>query len=169
MSDQIKIFKRGDAEHEQRGPSLRKVSEGLRQLSPEAVRLLREAFSLIDKDGLGAITKDQLQSVTKSVGLYTDDATLSKMLDETGEPITFPNFLAVMADQISGLVSHEKLDGLLGAFSNDSEVDVADLTSVLLERGLDRSEVDQLMAEFTKQTQNGTVFDRKSFLNTLSI
>ncbi|CAH2224289.1 calmodulin [Pelobates cultripes] len=70
-------------------------------LTPEQIEEFKEAFSLYDKDGDGAITTKELDTVIRSLGQNPSEAELQDMFREIEHDgsgtIDFPEFLTLMA------------------------------------------------------------------------
>ncbi|TPX43790.1 hypothetical protein SeLEV6574_g04875 [Synchytrium endobioticum] len=82
-------------------------------LSEREIDELREIFRLVDKDGGGTISKDELQILMKTLGIRASAAELDAMVDEidaqkTGE-IDFPSFVAAMSRKVATTVTAYQL------------------------------------------------------------
>lgn len=153
------------------GVNPRKVSEGLKQLPPDAYRFVRESYLMLDSDGSGSVTKDTLKDMLASIGLRDpDDKLLNAMVERSGEPITFAGYLAVMGELLAELPSREELDIMLEAFQNkDGTIDEEDMKTALRAEGITSEDIESVMRRFSKPTRHGDVFDAKIFANAMSI
>ncbi|TPX34022.1 hypothetical protein SmJEL517_g03280 [Synchytrium microbalum] len=82
-------------------------------LNEKEVDELREIFRLVDQDGGGTISKDELQILMKTLGIRASAAELDAMVDEidkekTGE-IDFPSFVSAMSREVQTSVSEDEL------------------------------------------------------------
>jgi len=70
------------------------------KLTEEQIAEFKEAFSLFDKDGDGAITPAKLGTVMRAMGQNPTEANLQDMIDEVdvngNGSIDFPEFLTMM-------------------------------------------------------------------------
>ena len=151
--------------------SPRKVSEGLRQLPPNAYRFVRESYLLLDSDGSGSVSRETLRDMLASLGMQDPgDRRLNSMLERSGDPVTFAGYLSVVGELLADLPSQEEMDVMLEAFqTSDGKFDEKDMRSALLEEGLSAKEIDSVIARFAKPSRYGPVFEAKAFGSTMSI
>ena len=82
------------------------------QLTEEQIAELKEAFSLFDKDGDGAITTKELGTVMRSLGHNPTKAELQDMINEVDAgngTLDFPEFLSLMARKMKDIEIEEDL------------------------------------------------------------
>ena len=84
------------------------------KLSQEKIQLYKEMFTMIDQDGDGAISKQDLKSMLTSLGVSDiSEESLMQMLTESTGTLNFTAFLAMFAQMTSDMdnneVKHEHL------------------------------------------------------------
>ncbi|KAI9804871.1 MAG: hypothetical protein M1825_001240 [Sarcosagium campestre] len=162
-------------------------SDALSKLQPAQVRELREAFQLLDGDGDGQVTRNDVAETLTNLG---QDATSSAIATffPPGAPqtLSLPNFLT----QISTLLAHispaEELIAAFEAFDEDDngQIDVGELRDAILRtapehgqagRTLSETEVDRVLQGFTgrkafgkKSGPRGDVFRYNDFVGAVS-
>ncbi|XP_066242170.1 calmodulin-like protein 3 [Saccopteryx leptura] len=123
------------------------------QLTEEQVAEFREAFSLFDKDGDGAISTQELGTVMRAVGLNPTQAELQCMVSEIDRDgdgtVDFPEFLGAMARRAKGGDSEEQIREAFRVFDKDGNglVSAAELRHVMTRLGekLSDREVDEMI------------------------
>ena len=77
-------------------------------VSKAKIQLFREAFNMIDQDGDGHISKQDLRDVLTSLGTTPTDDVIEQMLsDGPGGPINFTCFLTMFANKTSEMDDEE--------------------------------------------------------------
>jgi centrin-1 len=111
------------------------------KLSEEQLAELKEAFSLIDQDGSGAIELKELQVAMKAVGVTLRKEELNALFaqadsDHSGT-ITFEEFAEMMAGRMSHKDSEEELNRAFDLFDTNrtGRIALADLARVARELG----------------------------------
>jgi len=99
-------------------------------LSDEQVAEFKEAFSLFDKDGSGAIDIDELTEVMKSLGQNPSRKELEEMIAEVDEDgggeIDFDEFLEMMAKALTKEVdSFEEMMKCFKVFDKDGTGEIS--------------------------------------------
>ena len=89
-------------------------------MNASALQELHEIFSLVDRDGGGTISAEELRELMKTLGLKTTQAELAVMVQEIDTKgdgvIDFEEFVAAMARKVTPSVSKEKLKWAFRAF-----------------------------------------------------
>ncbi len=85
----------------------------MESLSEEQVAEFKEAFSLFDKDGNGAITTKELGTVMRSLGQNPSDSELQDMINEVDADgngtIDFSEFLTLMVRKMQTTEQDDEL------------------------------------------------------------
>ena len=132
-------------------------------LTPEQIQSYRQAFDIIDKNGDGLITTEDLASLLKSAGQNPTDAELNEMIrsadaDGTGN-VDFPEFLVLMAKQVQNL-DDNVLQTAFKTFDRDGDgyISPDELGQFLKEMDMDSSAqtVRSLIKEVSK-AKNGKI------------
>lgn len=84
------------------------------------VHQFKEAFSFIDQDKDGIISKNDIRSTFDALGRLISEDDLTKMTKEAPGPINFTMFLTVFGDRVQGT---DEEDVVLQAFSRYDEGD----------------------------------------------
>ncbi|XP_064633952.1 neo-calmodulin-like [Lineus longissimus] len=124
-------------------------------LTEDEITAFQEAFSLFDKDGDGSITTKQLGTVMRSLGQNPTEAELQEMIGEADEcgnsNISFPEFLALMAEKCRNTENEEELRQAFQVFDGDGNgfICAAELRHVMTKLGekLTEEEVDEMIKE----------------------
>ncbi|XP_012862577.1 calmodulin-alpha-like [Echinops telfairi] len=125
------------------------------QLTEEQIAEFREAFSLIDKDGDGSITRKEFGTVLRSLGHNPTEAELQDMANEVDAEgqgtIDFPGFLTVMARKMKDTDSEEEIRRAFRIFDKDGRglISVAELRHVMTNLGekLTDEEINEMITE----------------------
>ncbi|XP_075396736.1 calmodulin-alpha-like [Tenrec ecaudatus] len=125
------------------------------QLTEEQIAEFKEAFSLIDKDGDGSITRKEFGTILRSLGHNPTEAELQDMINEldTGDngTIDFPAFLSVMARKMKDTESEEEIRKAFRIFDKDGRgyISVAELRHVMTNLGekLTDEEINEMITE----------------------
>ncbi|KAF8539616.1 hypothetical protein BDD12DRAFT_837299 [Trichophaea hybrida] len=133
----------------------RTASGALNQLSAVQIGQLKESFTLLDKDGNGVISSDDLGAMLSSLGLDSSPATISQHLASAPSPFNLASYLTHLSQHLSLL---SPVGDLLAAFeafdeNDDGIVDVEELRSALTEMGdrMSHEEVDRALKGFTRR------------------
>lgn len=115
----------------------RTTSGAFTQLDPAQVRQLKEAFTLLDKDGNGTISEDDLTEMLVSLGRDPSSSQeVQNMLDLMPQPLTFSSFLTGMSALLGNVSSSSDL---LDAFAAFEEHPVGGGHSAAASAGVDSS------------------------------
>ncbi|OWF37728.1 calmodulin-A-like isoform X2 [Mizuhopecten yessoensis] len=125
------------------------------KLSEDQIAEFKEAFSLFDKDGDGTITSKELGTVMRSLGQHPTESDLKDMVNEVDTDgngtIDFPEFLAMMVNQLQGASNDEELREAFRVFDKDGNglISAAELRHVMISLGekLTEEEVDEMIKE----------------------
>lgn len=146
-------------------------------LTQAHINKLKDAFQMIDQDGDGSISQDDLNKVFHSIGKQMSDAQLQKMLQneesERENSIMFPEFLSLMSSTIGEFPEDNEIADCLKSLSgNDGlQISLEELFIHLKEAGFQNpeKEFEKLLKEFSSNHQSGEkVFKGEQFLNTIS-
>lgn len=138
------------------------------------VRQLKEAFTLLDKDGDGTINEGDLEEMLVSLGQNPGDAELKAMLSLMPQPITFSSYLTGMSNHLCALSGKEELVTAFEAFGDDSTesascngIPVEELKQLLTSHGMAAQDVDTALGEFMKRGFLGDRIDYKALVGVL--
>ncbi|XP_006819032.1 calmodulin-like [Saccoglossus kowalevskii] len=124
-------------------------------VTPEELAEFKEAFSMFDKNGDGAITREELGIVMRSLGMNPTEAELKDMIsdvDENGNgTIEFNEFIEMMIRKKQELDPEEELREAFKVFDRDGNglISAAELRYVMVNLGekLTDGEVDEMIRE----------------------
>ncbi|KAG9509192.1 hypothetical protein GZH46_02298 [Fragariocoptes setiger] len=86
--------------------------------TPNQVAQFKEAFSFIDQDKDGIISKNDIRASFDALGRLCSDNELNQMLSEASGPINFTMFLTIFGDRAQGT---DDEDVIMDAFSRYDE------------------------------------------------
>ena len=128
------------------------MTEHLRE---DQIAEFKEAFSLFDKDGDGAITSKELGTVMRSLGQNPTEAELQDMIHEVdadgNQLIDFAEFLAMMARRMKDSEGEDEIREAFRVFDKDGNgfISPAELRHVMTNLGekLTDEEIDEMIRE----------------------
>ncbi|KAG6367610.1 hypothetical protein INS49_001803 [Diaporthe citri] len=149
------------------------------QLSEEQIESFKEAFLVFvsttpkstplaltakDKDGNGEITKDELGTIMRSLGLNPTDGELQDMVDEVdvdkNGTIDFKEFLALMSHKVQDVDPEQELREAFKVFDRDNTGTISkdELRQVMKSIGesLTEAEIDEML-HFADSDGSGTI------------
>lgn len=140
-------------------------------VSKDKVPAMRKMFSLIDRDGSGMISKDELKELLYSQGYYPSETELETMMgeidsDNSGE-IDFEEFVSYcVRRRMSRTVSQETKE-IKDAFkyfdkNGDGFITATEIKQVMNELGQEISEeqAEQMLAEVDKEGSGRVTYQR---------
>ncbi|KAJ3017796.1 Calmodulin-3 [Thoreauomyces humboldtii] len=146
-------------------------------LSESEVRELVEIFSLVDVDHGGTISKDELATLMKTLGLRVSKVELDTMVNEidvagTGE-IDFESFVLAMSRKVQTTVTGDDIRKAFKTFDMSDPMHGGLLTmdglvKILTDYGerdkrMSKEEAEDLISQVAPQAQTGT-FDYSQFI-----
>ncbi|KAI7774127.1 calmodulin [Diaporthe eres] len=134
------------------------------QLSEEQIESFKEAFLVFDKDGNGEITKEELGTIMRSLGLNPTDGELQDMVDEVdvdkNGTIDFKEFLALMSHKVQDVDPEQELREAFKVFDRDGTGTISkdELRQVMKSIGesLTEAEIDEML-HFADSDGSGTI------------
>ena len=125
------------------------------QLIDEQIAEFKGAFSILDKDGDGAVTTEELGAVMRSLGQNPTEAELQDTINEVDADgngtIDFPEFLSLMARKMKDTDTEEELVEGFKVFDRDGNgfTSATELRHVMMNLGekLTDEEVDEMIRE----------------------
>ena len=125
------------------------------QLIEEQIAEFKGSFSILDKDGDGAMTTEELGAVMRSLGQNPTEAELQDMINEVDADgngtIDFLEFLSLMARKMKDTDTEEELVEGFKVFDRDGNgfISAAELRHVMMNLGekLTDEEVDEMIRE----------------------
>jgi calmodulin len=114
-------------------------------LSAEQIQEFRQAFDIMDRNGDGVITVDDLATVMRAIGQSPNHSELQDMIREVdadgNDTIDFTEFLALMSRQMRQSDIEEELRETFRVFDRDNDgfITPQELRPLLISLGLDSS------------------------------
>ena len=149
------------------------------QLTQDHIARLKDAFQMIDGNGDGEISQQDLSKIHQNIGKSISEDELKKMLGKTEEStsatISFPEFLAIMCETMGEFPEEAELIRCLKTLSNNEEseleVSMNELISHLKDAGFENAEqeFEKVFKTFSanQQTTGDKIFKGKQFLDTV--
>merc|ERR1719189_413609 len=114
-------------------------------LTEEQIAAYKEAFSLFDKDGNGAIPANEIGEVIRSLGGSPKESDLKEMLNELdigNRDVNFGEFLAMMAKSNNNKDSEEEVREAFRVFDKEGNgyISAAELRHIMTNLGEKLSE-----------------------------
>ncbi|KAI9637491.1 uncharacterized protein MKK02DRAFT_43417 [Dioszegia hungarica] len=121
---------------------------------PQQVKQFKEAFAMIDQDGDGRVTEEDLRTMLSSLGQTPTPSLLSNLLtDPSGhraQSVNFTQFLSMMGRHLLALDAEHDLLEAFACFDEGDKgwVKVDEVRKLLAEMGdrMDEREIDRLFA-----------------------
>ena len=143
-------------------------------LSPEQIKMYKEAFAIFDKNGAGIISTKELGQVMRSLRMNPTEQELQDLIGEIDQnnngQIDFNEFLLVMAKKAKDT---DILERSLDAFrvfdkQNKGLIAINDIRDILLNLGekISANEVEELLADL-EEVNGENELDYKSFLGNI--
>ncbi len=111
------------------------------QFTEEQIEEIREAFSLFDTDGSGAINYKELKAAMRALGFDTSKEEMQRIIQEidadgSGE-IEFPEFMLMMTGKMGAVDSREEIMKLFRRFDRKEKgyIDLGDVKYIAKELG----------------------------------
>ncbi|AGO12088.1 AaceriAEL280Wp [[Ashbya] aceris (nom. inval.)] len=150
-------------------------SVNLSQYTQEQIKTLKDAFQLLDEDGDGAISAQDLDKIWQSLGKKMSSEEIAEMLARSEmEQVTFPAFLSLMSGSLGALPDEGDIRDALELFSRtddaDLNCDAGELREYLRMSGFAVDEAfERLLRSFVAQSVTGQqLFKGKRFLDAVS-
>merc|ERR1712227_1170707 len=98
--------------------------EQKKELKPEQIEEIKEAFDLFDIDGSGMIDAKELNQAMRALGMEASSAEVRKMIEDIDKDgsgsIDFDEFLAMMAARVGDADSREEIMKIFQLFAGDN-------------------------------------------------
>lgn len=138
-------------------------------LKEEELVEFREIFNLVDKDGGGSITKEELGELMDTLGIDATPDEIDLMISEIDEDsngeIDFDEFVAVMSRKVKAKYTSRQVKNAFAVFSGKAptgHIKSSDLLHALTSYGSDKlskSEATELISQLGPDQQGNINFD----------
>ncbi|KAI9839145.1 MAG: hypothetical protein M1819_003138 [Sarea resinae] len=109
--------------------------DAMSRLNPQQLREMRESFQLLDRDGDGQVTREDVVDMLSNLGQDSSASSVAKFFP-SGSPqtVSLPNFLNTLATLLAPLSPPTELTSAFEAFDDDDsgQIDLAELRDALL-------------------------------------
>lgn len=140
-------------------------------VSKDKVPAMRRMFSLMDRDGSGMISRDELKELLHSQGYHPSESELDTMVreldaDNSGE-IDFEEFVSYCVRRRMSRTTSQEANEIMDAFNyfdknGDGFITAIEIKQVMSELGHDVSEdqAEQMLAEVDKEGNGRVTYQR---------
>ncbi|EPS43825.1 hypothetical protein H072_2099 [Dactylellina haptotyla CBS 200.50] len=144
----------------------------MNQLSQPQIQELRESFQVLDKDGDGVISRDDLSAMLNSLGQEPNSALLSTYLSNVPSPFTLAAYLTTLTTHLSALSPRDDILAAFAAFddNDDGVVNLDLLKEALADMGMREDEVEKACRGWTNKKglgMGGDKFRYREFVDTV--
>lgn len=133
----------------------RSASGSLNQLSAVQIGQLKESFTLLDKDGDGVVSSDDLSGILASLGQDASPSATANFLASAPSPFNLASYLTHLSQHLSLLSPASELLTAFEAFdeNDDGMVDLEELKNALTEMGdrMSLEDVNKALKGFTRR------------------
>jgi calmodulin len=102
-----------------------KMTSIYKTLSEEELKEFKEIFDLVDKDGSGEISKEELGKLMKTLGLRPTEEQINEMMQEVDTDgsgdIDFNEFVTVMSKKVKAEYTPDQLRSAFAAFESPDD------------------------------------------------
>lgn len=99
----------------------------MENLSEETLSEFREIFNLVDRNGGGSISKDELSELMRMLGMEVGSAEIGAMISEmdsdANEECDFEEFVKLMSKKVTAPFSQEHVKGAFKEFQGPGDKD----------------------------------------------
>lgn len=108
-------------------------TDGMQTFDQKTIQEFKEAFSVMDQDKDGVISKQDLKDLYASMGQVPADSMLDEMIKEAPGPINFTTFLTLFGDRLTGTDPEDVIVGAFQMFDPKGEgfISEAELKKIL--------------------------------------
>lgn len=140
----------------------------LTRLPQKQIQEMKEAFTMMDVNRDGTITKDDLKSLCQDLGSGIPDKDLEAMVKEATGPLNFTMFLGMFSDKLSGTDPEQTIKDAFAMFDNDKsgKLDEVYIKDLLQNMG-DNFTADEMRLTFKEAPLSGGKFDYQEFTKIL--
>nr|P02613.1 RecName: Full=Myosin regulatory light chain; AltName: Full=EDTA light chain [Patinopecten sp.] len=133
----------------------------LTKLPQKQIQEMKEAFSMIDVDRDGFVSKDDIKAISEQLGRTPDDKELTAMLKEAPGPLNFTMFLS---DKLSGTDSEETIRNAFAMFDEqeNKKLNIEYIKDLLEDMGNNFNK-DEMRMTFKEAPVEGGKFDYVKF------
>jgi len=118
----------------------------------KTIQEFKEVFAIMDQNHDGVIDKNDLRSTHASLGRMISDQDVDSMLKESSGPLSFPSFLNLFGNRLTGTDPEEYI---IGAFQMFDQKGSGSITEELLLRVLKNPRGEPLNEEEIKAMYKG--------------
>lgn len=140
------------------------------QLSAEELGEFREIFNLVDRDGGGSISKEELGELMDTLGINASQEEIDLMINEidtdnNGE-IDFEEFVAVMSRKVNASYTPEQVKHAFKTFENEEDGGSTGHVSVkALEKALVHYSTEKISTEQAQELLGQLEADQDGMIN----
>ncbi|KAF3901679.1 Calmodulin [Orbilia brochopaga] len=144
----------------------------MNQLTQPQIQELRESFQVLDKDGDGVISKDDLAAMLNSLGQEPTPTLLTTYFSNVPAPFNLASYLTTLTTHLSALSPRDDILAAFAAFddNDDGVINLDLLKEALADMGMREDEVEKACRGWTNKKglgMGGDKFRYREFVDTV--
>ncbi|KAK6355310.1 hypothetical protein TWF696_004420 [Orbilia brochopaga] len=144
----------------------------MNQLTQPQIQELRESFQVLDKDGDGVISKDDLAAMLNSLGQEPTPTLLATYFSNVPAPFNLASYLTTLTTHLSALSPRDDILAAFAAFddNDDGVINLDLLKEALADMGMRENEVEKACRGWTNKKglgMGGDKFRYREFVDTV--
>ncbi|KAJ6260913.1 Calmodulin [Drechslerella dactyloides] len=154
------------------GGQRKATPNAMNQLTQPQIQELRESFQVLDKDGDGVISKDDLAAMLNSLGQEPTPTLLATYFSNVPTPFNLASYLTTLTTHLSALSPRDDILAAFAAFddNDDGVINLDLLKDALADMGMREDEVEKACRGWTNKKglgMGGDKFRYREYVDTV--